>query len=681
MSQVPEHQLVECPKCWAGKDEPCRTLDGQVADKVHFGRPRRSAITASAEANYAKQQSYQYQRSPFIQSETRLSAQGPEYHLTFDLETHDSALLYSMGPEFFRIGAYSCKYSETDQPPVRVTGDPYEIRRVIEGAATATGHNNMPFDNIVMARHFGLDHMKLARQGRLRDTMLTAFLDDPPPARMNAGQIDKYYSLDQVADRVVGKRKAVDVSKALVKEYGSWGGIARGDRRFHLYADIDVTRSGEVADALCEPGRRLWPYAEREHLIAAVCAQITMNGFRVDEPEVRRRVAAGEQKRSEIIAQLVEEHGLPTTCKDGSPSKAPQNTQEGRAAIKRAFEKIGAEHMPKTDKGAWATGREAMDKMKEHYGTDVGKLSPQQQREIRELADTIQSLNGIRTVYETTANNMVQDSDGGWRVHPQIALRQASGRLSFSKPGLTVMGKRSGRHHEREIFIPDPGEVIVTADLAQVDARAVAVLSQDPEYMKMFDPGRDLHSEISKRVFGTEKMREQAKVAGHGYNYGMGIDGMVKQLGIDHKVAAQFARQMREQFPRLVEWKQEQAEIAAAGHLLDNGFGRKMRPDKMRAHTQGPALMGQGCARDILCEGILRLIERYPETLPMLRGIIHDEVVLSVPIDDADDVESAVIECLSFEWAPATMPHARPIRIEAGSDKRGFKSWGECYDK
>lgn len=609
------------------------------------------------------------------------SVEGPRYHVTYDLETHDSTLLYSMGPEFFRIGGYSCRYGETDKPPVRITGDPYEVKRVLEGAATITGHNSMSFDNIIMARFFGLDHIELARQGKLRDTMLIAFLDDPPPARMNGGQIDKYYSLAQVSDRIVGEQKATDVSKSLVKEYGSWGGIPRGDGRFHLYADIDVARTDEVAEALCDPDRRLWPYAEREHRIASVCAQITMNGFRVDETEVRKRVAAGEKKRADIIAQLVEDHGLPTTRKDGSPSKAPQNTQEGRAAVKRAFEQIGAEHMPKTEKGAWATGREAMDRMKEHYGTDAGKLSAEQQYQVRELADVVQGLNGIRTVYETTANNMVEDPSGGWRVHPQIALRQASGRLSFSKPGLTVMGKRSGRYHEREIFIPDPGEVIVTADLSQVDARAVAVLSQDPEYMKMFEPGRDLHEEISKRVFGTTKMRDQAKIAGHGWNYGMGIDGMVKQLGIDHKVAAQFAKQMREQFPRLVAWKQEQAEIAAAGHLLDNGFGRKMRPDKMRAHTQGPALMGQGCARDILCEGILILIDRYPETLPMLRGIIHDEVVLSVPADDADDVEKAVIDCLSFEWVPKTLPNARPIRIEAGSDKRGYTSWGQCYEK
>jgi DNA polymerase-1 len=575
-----------------------------------------------------------------------------------------------MGPEFFRVGGYSTGEG------VHITTDGHEIVRALQYGATLGGHNTLGFDFLVLAKHFGLDNLvELAKQGKLRDTMLIAFLDDPPPARMNAGQVNKHYSLDSVSTRLNGERKHVDVSKQLVREYGSWGGIPRWEPRFQAYLDQDVALTDEVADRLCGENRSLWPYALREHHIAAICAQIMLNGFRVDRDEVVKRVDAGRAKRAKILKRLTSEYGLPTTRKDGQPSAAPQNTQAGRLAVRKAFEAIGAKYMPKTPKGAWATGKEAMEKMIAHYGTDKGGLPSAQQEEIAALAETIQDLNGVRTVYETVANNMVQDSVG-WRVHPNIAGRQASGRLSFTKPGLTVMGKRGGRHIEREIFLPEPGHVIISADLSQVDARAVAVLSQDRGYMDLFGPDRDLHAEVAKRVFGTEKMREQVKPLNHGYNYGLGMKHAI-EMGIDPKAANQFYRQMREQFPRLNVWKNEQAEIAESGRLLDNGFGRKMRPDRMRAYTQGPALMGQGCARDLICEGLLRL----PAILhPFLRGIIHDEIVLSVPTEVVEDVEKSVIEALSFEWAPENMPNARPIQILADVGRRG-PTWGDVYRK
>jgi DNA polymerase-1 len=591
-------------------------------------------------------------------------------HISFDLETHDSTKLWRMGPEFFRVGGYSTGEG------VYITDDGYEIVRALQYGATLTGHNILGFDLLVLAKNFGMDTIiQLAEQGRLRDTMLTAFLDDPPPARMVQGQIDRYYSLGAVSDRLFGGRKHVDVTKQLVREYGSWGEIPKWDPRFQVYIDQDVVLTGDVADRLCGDNRSLWPYALREHRLAAICAQITLNGFRVDHDEVIKRVDAGRAKRAQILQRLTADYGLPTTRKDGGPSTAPQNTQAGRVAVKRAFEAIGAKYMPKTPKGAWATGKEDMDKMIAHYGTDKGGLSQAQQDEIVALAETIQELNGVRTVYETVFNNMVRD-EYGWRVHPNISGRQASGRFSFTKPGLTVMGKRGGRHVEREIFLPEPDHVIISADLSQIDARAVAVLSQDYGYMELFGPDRDLHEEVAIRVFGHKKFREQVKPLNHGYNYGLGIKHAI-EMGINSKAAQQFYRQMREQFPRLNAWKNEQAEIAESGRLLDNGFGRKMRPDRFRGHTQGPALMGQGCARDLICEGLLRL----PHILyPYLRGIIHDEIVLSVPEEVAGDVEKIVVEALSFEWAPANMPNARPIQVVADVGKRG-PTWGHVYSK
>jgi DNA polymerase-1 len=237
------------------------------------------------------------------------------------------------------------------------------------------------------------------------------------------------------------------------------------------------------------------------------------------------------------------------------------------------------------------------------------------------------------------------------------------------------MGKRGGRHVEREIFLAEPGHVIIAADLSQVDARAVAALSQDEAYLALFEPGKDAHVEIATMVWGDPSRREDAKAIGHGWNYGMGIEGLMRNAGVDYDTAWQFDQTMREQFPDLVSWRIEVRKRARAGELLDNGFGRMMRPDPGRAHTQGPALMGQGCARDLMMEGLLRLDR---SAWPMLRAVVHDEVVLSVPVDVVGDVEREVVRALSFEWAPPG--RSRTVQVVAGLVGRG-PSWGSIYEK
>lgn len=125
-----------------------------------------------------------------------------------------------------------------------------------------------------------------------------------------------------------------------------------------------------------------------------------------------------------------------------------------------------------------------------------------------------------------------------------------------------------------------------------------------------------------------------------------------------------------------VTWREQVRAQGKAGQLLDNGFGRPLRVDPARSWTQAPALMGQGCARDLMMEGLLRL---PAEVLPMLRAVVHDEIVLPVPVEIVNDVEQAVVASLSFLWAP---PGAgRPVQIEAGLGNHRGSTWGDVYRK
>lgn len=205
-------------------------------------------------------------------------------------------------------------------------------------------------------------------------------------------------------------------------------------------------------------------------------------------------------------------------------------------------------------------------------------------------------------------------------------------------------------------------------DLSQVDMRAVAGLSQDLAYIEMLKH-EDPHAELALALFGDVKFRETAKAIGHGWNYGESLKRISAENEIEPRIVNRFDASMRERFGRLVEWREEVRAQAGSGQLLDNGFGRFMRADPMRAHTQGPALMGQGAARDLMMEGLLRL---PPEIRPMLRAQIHDEVVASVPETDAVEIGRVIVDAFTFEW--------RGVPILSDVSKAG-KTWGACYSK
>jgi DNA polymerase-1 len=607
----------------------------------------------------------------------------PEGYISFDIES-TSERIWPIDPAFIRITGVH-RGNE-----ITVTGDGAEVADLLRNATMIIGHNIMSFDLVAFAVHHGVDLHELVEQGRVWDTMLTEAVTTPPPARTKQGEIIKQLGLDALATKkgIGGKTDGV---KALAARYSDktkkadkekdFAAIPVDAKDYVTYCANDV----EVTTRLARTQKQT-DYAKREHRIAYLAARIRMNGFRVDVPLLQDRLAANEVERKKRVGELVDRYGVPLTKKNGSLAASPLATAAGKEAVRVAYAELGVE-LDKTPSGEPAFGKEKRDEIIEMY---------QHRDDVMELTETVGALLGIRSVYGT-----VDDYRDGDRVHPEITMFQSSGRWSITKPGLTVMGKRGGKYVEREIFLPEEGHVIITADLSQVDARAVAAWCQDEAYMGLFatDPitgkSRDSHNEIATAVWGEMEpgpdgkhpRREEAKVLGHGWNYGMGVTKLAKKIGSE-EVARQFDSRMKSAYRGLVDWKTEVAALADDKDVayLDNGWGRRLRPSRPRwdedrgkwiyyGWTQGPALMGQSAARDILMEGLLRM---PVEIHPYLRAVVHDEIVLSVPEDQADRIGQMVAEAMSFEWAPRE--DFKKVLIEGEPGKPGT-SWGACYAK
>ena len=609
--------------------------------------------------------------------------------IVFDLETGSAAKLYSAGDEYIRLAGW--QDVDSDEDPEIGTDWLALVDRLNE-ASLVIGHNIMGFDLPALAKRHGLNMHTLAADGRLFDTLLAARYLDPPEAKQTGRDWSRRYDLGSLATGVDPKVKKSPSLSELVKVYKDYGEIPRdleidpddpkGEQRaedaakYREYLQQDVRLTKLVYHDLAEKVAKsptASAYLEREHRVAAVAAQISINGFRVDRALMTERLDNNEKIRIKSLKELRDRFHIPLTGKGkegGEMVKSPLATRAAKDALIKEFLDRGVTSYWVTGKTSdIATSREAMENLAAQHEARTDKKG----QELLRICKLVINVVSLRTVYMTVQRNLVGED----RVHCTVSMKQSTGRWSLSKPGLTVMGKRGDRWKEREMFVADPGDVIIAVDLSQVDMRAVAGLSGDQDYIDMLSH-EDPHTEIAKLLFGTADKREEAKKIGHGWNYGRGIKGICNTYDMDPQLVITFDKAMRARFPRLVRWQDEVRGRAETGALLDNGFGRLMRPETTRAHTQGPALMGQGAARDIMMEGLLRLADRYPEYLPYLRAQVHDEVILSVPAERAREIQDNVIDRLSFNWV-APSGKIVPIVAEGGPVDR--TSWGRVYAK
>lgn len=598
-----------------------------------------------------------------------------EYNdLVWDIETGDANDLFRWDKE--KDGDYlvlSGYQGDEDENVITEDGD--EMLDAVRKADRNWGFNSLIFDAPALVVHHDADYLEITEGAR--DLMLIERQINPTDAK---GVKPGYYGLDETAKRYGHEGKTDDLKKLKAK-HGGYHLIPREELEPYLHGDLEATRflKNEIGHHYDKD-----PYIQREHEVQRrVTFGPRIHGFRVDMDELNKRLDEGEKRKESNLQRLHSEFGMPlgrmTTFKRKENHferfSSPLATTEGKVWIKEAFKKLGAPYMPRTDKSDdYSTNKDKLreglkfyeemtpaERMRRGINPDIEGL--------RTLVELITSVTGERTVYQTIEKHLVGD-----RVHPKISPDQASGRWSVKDPGLTVLGKRGGKHVERGVLLADPGEVLLAIDLDQVDARAIAAHCGDTEYMKLFEPGMDLHSTNAERAFGRsdKEWRDRAKILGHGFNYGLGPKGAAAQTGMDIKIAEQFHAMMRETYPRLEEWKNEIRALAENGYLLDNGFGRKMKCNPERAYTQAPALVGQGATRDIIAQGILNL---DMDLVARMKVIVHDEIVFSLPRATWERDVERILEAMQFEVQFNGNP---PMNITAGVSNPG-ENWSEVY--
>lgn len=385
--------------------------------------------------------------------------------------------------------------------------------------------------------------------------------------------------------------------------------------------------------------------------------------------DIRRGRVGVWRRYMQLFPEAAVRRGV-AVCIPGEPYDSPWATDSGREAVENAFRAAGANTWPTTKTGALALSADALGEG-EWYDADARKAKPGMLKihgdkpGVRRVVETLARATGARDKYAEISKYVTREG----RVHPWVGSAQGTGRWAYVKPSTSTTGKRGAGADERSVLVADEGHLLVSCDASQVDVRAVAGHCQDPTLIEMLQPGKDYHTEMAVVFFNDPSRRPEGKPISHAMNYNMGARTCAERNGLDLDFVYGAYHAHGEKFPVLLNWKGEAAAQAATGMLLDNGFGRLMRPDPERAHTQGPALYGQGAARDIVCESLLRLVDRDPRTTQYIRGVIHDEVVLSVPEEDVAYWQEVMLDAFTWEW--------RGVPILADLGTPAYR-WSDC---
>lgn len=258
------------------------------------------------------------------------------------------------------------------------------------------------------------------------------------------------------------------------------------------------------------------------------------------------------------------------------------------------------------------------------------------------------------------------------------------GRLSSRNPNIQNIPRGSTI---RRIYVSRPGNALVQCDYSQVELRVIACEAKDKYLQGVFmDPTRDIHGEVSDRLYGpgnwTKEDRVRAKVYVFGSIYGLEPYSIAQAYGIHESQAAREQQEFFTLIPDVMEWREQIVERAQKEQRLTTHFGRVRRFPLVTKHNirdvgkEGLAFIPQSTANDICLEAMVR-VNRYLGGIQGvgIRNIVHDSIMVECPIARMDDIGSTVSRIM-VDTATEVYSDFAPFEAKA---EFGY-SWGQLEE-
>jgi len=228
-------------------------------------------------------------------------------------------------------------------------------------------------------------------------------------------------------------------------------------------------------------------------------------------------------------------------------------------------------------------------------------------------------------------------------------------------PVRTELGRRV-----RRAFIAPPGEVLLSADYSQVELRILAHISQDPNFLKAFAEGEDIHASTAATLFNvpldkvTPQMRRLGKTINFGVAYGISDWGVAGRTELSLEESRQLIKDYYDKYARVKDYLEKTKAMAREKGYVESLLGRRRYfPElssgrrlpigvKNQAEREAINMPIQATAADIIKIAMVRLHHALNE-----RGLkshmilqVHDELVLEAPKDEVATVVPLIREIM-----------------------------------
>ncbi len=337
------------------------------------------------------------------------------------------------------------------------------------------------------------------------------------------------------------------------------------------------------------------------------------------------------------------------------------------------FTKLGLKQ-PFKKKTEFSTGADVLEALALQHG-------------IARLILEYRGLEKLRSTYIEALPYSILPKTG--RIHCSFSQSvAATGRLSCQNPNLQNIPVRSKEGIAiRGCFKPQKlGWSFVGADYSQIELRLLAHFAEDPELVKAFQEGQDIHTHTASLVydipsaFVTPEMRDAAKTVNFGIIYGQGPFGLSKQLGISMREASEFIEKYFQRYPKIQNYLESCKSAARKTGEATTLTGRK-RPipeilnknPTIRASAERLAVNTplQGTAADLIKMAMIEIdreMERKKLDGKMILQI-HDELIFEVP-----DSEILIFKELVIDKMENVLKLRVPIEVHIAVGK----NWAQC---
>ncbi|AUV62002.1 DNA polymerase [Mycobacterium phage SWU2] len=513
---------------------------------------------------------------------------------------------------------------------------------------------NASYDLQVFDRTLGVPMESL--WPKVTDTKILAHLIDPRGQEEGGTghslqELTRKYIDAEVADKV--KTLMADLANARkgVTKDTIWKKIELFDPTYLLYAGMDPILAARLVRKLSPLVKVPGELVANEHRLAEVCSYMERTGFLLD-------------------VEYTEELALDLKVKESHFTEVALN--------------FGCEKVNSTDNvadvleemGVRITGRTPSGKRQVNDDL-LADLVKNGKAEVSEFSNAIIEAKKAGKWRKTWVDGFLKQKDSQNRCHASInPLRARTARMSIT--GIPAQTLPAGDWLIRRCFLADDGHRIASVDYQAQELRVLAALSKDPTMIQAFLNDEDLHLMTARAAWPDKDIdkdspeRKYAKVVNFGRVYGGGAKTVAAQTGLDLGMAQQVVAGFDKAYPEVQKLSQRlQKDALRNGYIttpfIDGLGGRRLPVDPQRAYSALNYLI-QSSSRDVTCRALLRLHDAG--FTPYMRLPIHDEILLSLPAQQAVWGAERVGEIMTEQMGPVTI----------GTDPEvGQRSWGSLY--